>query len=319
MKILITGVAGFIGFSLTKYLQKNISNTKIIGVDNLNDYYSLKLKKKRISNLSKKNFIFLKLDICDKTRLNSIFLKYKPEIVINLAAQAGVRYSVDYPSKYIDSNINGFFNILSLCKEYKAKKLIYASSSSVYGDNKAFPIKETINIFPKNLYGLSKKFNEEVSEIFSNFYNLQLIGLRFFTVYGEWGRPDMFFFKYLISSVKKNIFYLNNYGNHFRDFTYIDDVTKIIFKLIKKKQKKNHLIFNICSGKSHHLSNIMSELNKYVKKPNIIKRGLQSADIFKTHGNNIKIKKYLNIKKFINIKIGIKNTCLWYLKNKLLF
>ena len=319
MKILITGVAGFIGFSLTKYLQKITNNIKIIGVDNLNSYYSLKLKKKRISNLSKKNFIFFKLDICDKTKLNSIFLKYKPEIVINLAAQAGVRYSVDYPSKYIDSNINGFFNVLSLCKKYKTKKLIYASSSSVYGDNKVFPIKETKNIFPKNLYGLSKKFNEEVSEIFSNFYNLQLIGLRFFTVYGEWGRPDMFFFKYLVSSVKKNIFYLNNYGDHFRDFTYIDDVTKIIFKLIKKKQKKKHLIFNICSGKSNHLSSIITELNKYVERPNIVKRGMQNADIFKTHGSNTKIKKYLNIKKFINIKIGIQNTCMWYLKNKSLF
>ena len=205
MKILITGVAGFIGFNLAQHILKIDKKNKIIGLDILNNYYSVELKKNRLKALKNKNFSFLKIDICKKKKLEKIFKIHKPDLVINLAAQAGVRYSVDYPAKYIDANVLGYFNILDLCRKYNIKKLLYASSSSVYGDNKVFPLNEKKIINPKNVYALTKKFNEEISEVYSDFYKMRIVGLRFFTVYGEWGRPDMFFFKYLHSSVFKMI------------------------------------------------------------------------------------------------------------------
>ena len=196
MQILITGAAGFIGFNLSKYLLDK-SNVKIIGVDSLNTYYSKKLKKDRIEELSKyKNFAFFNLNILNKKKLEKIFKIKKINLVINLAAQAGVRYSLVKPSEFIENNVQGFYNIIEVAKKYKIKKIIYASSSSVYGDSRKFPLKETQNISPKNIYALSKKINEEMADIFSKQYNISFIGLRFFTVYGEWGRPDMFMIKY---------------------------------------------------------------------------------------------------------------------------
>ena len=203
MKILITGAAGFIGFNLCKYLLEK-TNFNILGIDNLNDYYDVSLKKKRLKYLnSYKKFKFKKIDITRSFSLEKIFKKYKFDFVYNLAAQAGVRYSINHPRKYIDANILGFFNIIDYCKKYNVKRLFYASSSSVYGESKKFPLKETENITPKNIYGLSKKINEEISFIYNQFYNLKLTGLRFFTVYGEWGRPDMMMLKFIDSYFKK--------------------------------------------------------------------------------------------------------------------
>jgi len=315
MKILITGVAGFIGFNLAQHLLKIDKKNKIIGIDILNNYYSVKIKKNRLKNLKNKNFSFFKNDICKKQKLEKIFKNHKPDLVINLAAQAGVRHSVDYPGKYIDANVLGYFNILDLCKKYKTKKLLYASSSSVYGENKVFPLNEKKIINPKNVYALTKKFNEEISEVYSNFYKMKIIGLRFFTVYGEWGRPDMFFFKYLYSSVFKKKFYLNNYGNHTRDFTYIGDVVKIIHSLMKKNTKEMHDIFNICSNTPIKLKDVIKQLNYHVKKPLIIKRKFQRADVVKTHGDNKKMKLFTKFKNFEKISLGIKKTANWFLNN----
>ena len=250
MRIIITGVAGFIGYSLAKHLLTSKKNIKILGIDNLNNYYSVRFKKKRLRNLRNKYFYFKKIDICDFKKTEKIFRSFKPTVVINLAAQAGVRYSIEFPEKYIKSNINGYFNIIELCKKFNVKRIIYASSSSVYGDSKEFPLKEDLAVKPKNIYALSKKFNEELSEIYSKLYNIQFIGLRLFTVYGEWGRPDMFFFKYLSAAMFKKFFYLNNYGNHSRDFTYIKDAVEIISALLFKKLKldNSHEIYNICSS-----------------------------------------------------------------------
>tara|TARA_B100000795_G_C22796877_1_gene439805 strand:+ start:2050 stop:3012 length:963 start_codon:yes stop_codon:yes gene_type:complete len=319
MKILITGVAGFIGFNLAKHLLEIDKKVKIIGIDILNNYYSIKLKKSRLNNLRGKKFTFLKIDICNKKILDKVFKKHKPDVVINLAAQAGVRYSVEHPGKYIDANVVGYFNILDLSKKYKIKKILYASSSSVYGENKVFPLSEKTIINPKNIYALTKKFDEEVSEIYSNFYNMKIVGLRFFTVYGEWGRPDMFFFKYLFASKFKKIFYLNNYGNHTRDFTYVGDVVKIIYKLIKKDTKKMHDIFNISSNTPVKLKEVIKQLNRYVKKPSIIKRKFQRADVIKTHGDNKKITLFTKYYKFEKIENGIKKTALWFLNNSKIF
>ena len=316
MKILITGSAGFIGFNLSKYLLQN-SNYHIIGIDNLNDYYDVNLKKKRIKNLrSFKRFKFQKADITNQFTMNKIFKKNKFDFVFNLAAQAGVRYSIDHPRKYIDANILGFFNIIDCCKRYNIKRLFYASSSSVYGESKKFPLKESENISPKNIYGLSKKINEEISLIYNQFYNLRLTGLRFFTVYGEWGRPDMMMLKFIDCYFKKKIFRLHNFGKHTRDFTHINDVVEILHRLIinNKKLKKNDVL-NICSNKPINLLNVISFMMKNGIKPKISKVKLQQADILKTHGGNRKLFKYVGTQKFNNWKSSIKNLIIWYKKH----
>ena len=195
MKILVTGCAGFIGFHLCNFYL-NRKNIIIYGIDNLNDYYSVEYKKKRLKILKKnKNFKFHKIDISNYQKLKTIFKKNKFDFVINLAAQAGVRYSITNPSEYVKSNINGFFNIIELSRIHKIKKIIYASSSSVYGEKKVFPLKENMKLAPKNIYSLSKKNNEDMAKIYSAYYGIKFVGLRFFTIYGEWGRPDMLILK----------------------------------------------------------------------------------------------------------------------------
>ena len=190
----------------------------------------------------------------------------------------------------------------------------------MYGDSKVFPLSEKNIIVPKNIYGLTKKFNEELAEIYSNFYNMKFVGLRFFTIYGEWGRPDMMILKYIKASIEKKIFYLNNYGNHTRDFTYIGDVVRIMQKLMYLKNKKNHEIFNICSNRPIKLFKVVNFLNKLTSAPKIKKVGFQKADVLKMHGSNKKIKKFLKFKKFTDIDKGLFNTFVWYknyLNNKL--
>ena len=314
MQILITGAAGFIGFNLTKYLLRT-SNVKIIGIDSLNNYYSKKLKRDRIKELSQyKKFSFLQMNILNKKKLEKIFKIKKISLIINLAAQAGVRYSLEKPSEFVDNNIQGFYTLIDVAKKYKIKKIIYASSSSIYGDSNIFPLNETQNVKPKNIYALSKKINEEMAEVFSRQYNISFIGLRFFTVYGEWGRPDMFMMKYLNSSYNKKInFYLNNYGKHTRDFTYILDACKIISKLVFTKKKINHEIFNICSNNPKKLTDIIKKINLLTqKKPKLFKRKLQKADVVKTHGTNKKIKNFIGSQNFTSINHGLKITVEWF-------
>ncbi|MDA9172805.1 GDP-mannose 4,6-dehydratase [Candidatus Pelagibacter sp.] len=313
MKILVTGVAGFIGFNLSKFLlEKKI---KIIGLDNINNYYSTKLKKDRLIQLKKfNNFKFYKIDLRDIKKIDKIFTKHKFDAIFHFAAQAGVRYSVDYPRKYIDSNINGFFNILEKVRTKKIKKFFYASSSSVYGDSKSFPLKEKNLLFPTNTYSLSKKFNEDLSSIYNKFYRTNAIGLRFFTVYGEWGRPDMFYSKVLDAAFKKMKLYINNYGNHSRDFTYIRDVNLILYNLLKTKKILGNDILNICSNKPLSIIKLVKTIEGKSKKIRIYKRTMQKADVIKTHGDNTKIKKLKLIKKFTSFDEGIKNTLEWYKK-----
>ena len=315
MNILITGVAGFIGYNLARSILKNNIKINIIGLDNINNYYSIVLKKKRLQNLKKyKNFSFYKLNLENKKKVDLIFLKNKFDIVIHLAAQAGVKYSIENPRKYLDSNILGFFNILENCKKYKPKKIFYASSSSVYGDSSTFPLNENQNINPVNFYGMTKKNNEEMSQLYSDYYNLRLIGLRFFTVYGEWGRPDMVVFKILESAFKGKLFKLFNNGNHFRDFTYIDDVTDIIQRLIKYRFKNKHTILNICSSKPIKLTFLLKLCKKNNLKVNLSRVGFQKADIIKTHGENKLIKKFTKKNDFVDFEVGFKKCIEWYKK-----
>lgn len=309
MNILVTGVAGFIGFNFSQRYLKLFPNVKIIGIDNINNYYSQKLKKKRLLILQKK-IKFFKIDLTNKKKLEKIFKKYKISRIYNFAAQAGVRNSIYNPRDYLDSNFIGFFNILELSRNYNVKEIIYASSSSVYGENKKFPLKEKNLINPKNFYGLSKKFNEEMAEVYSDYYNIKLIGLRFFTVYGEWGRPDMSIFKIIDSSFRKKTFYLNNYGNHDRDFTYIGDVVSILTKL--KFTKDKHVVYNVSSNKPISLKKLLLKIKKFINLPKIIKRKMQQADVVKTHGDNTKILKLTNFKNFTDAETGLKNTIEWY-------
>ena len=211
------------------------------------------------------------------------------------------------------SNILGFFNILELSRIHKIKKILFASSSSVYGDNKQLPTKEEFVLNPKNFYGLSKKSNEEMARIYSAYYGINVIGLRFFTVYGPWGRPDMVMLKLINSYYKKKKFYLNNFGNHSRDFTYIDDVVNIIIKLsISNKIKNKYEIFNICSSKPINLGYLIEVFKKAVGNFKIYKREFQRGDIIKTYGSNIKLKKIIKSLKFTKLDNGFQNTLSWY-------
>jgi UDP-glucuronate 4-epimerase len=313
MNILVTGAAGFIGYNFIKQLQNN-KKIKIIGIDIFEDYYDVNLKKKRILDLKKnRNFNFFKINIHKEKDVFNLFKKNKFNIVYNFAAQAGVRYSIENPRKYIENNINGFFNIIENCRKFKIERLFFASSSSVYGENKNFPLNEKEKIYPKNIYALSKKNNEEVASLYEKYYGLKSTALRFFTVYGEWGRPDMFIMKYMDSYRRKKTFYLNNFGDHLRDFTYIKDVTKILESMLKKRKSLNKFdIFNICSNKPINLGRVIAFMSKNKIKPKVKKVGLQQADIYKTHGNNSKIIRFTKFKKFTNLEYGLSQTLLWY-------
>lgn len=315
MNILVTGAAGFIGYNFCSKLLKKKKNLKLYGIDNINNYYSTKIKKLRLYELKKyNNFYFKKIDIKNERSLNAYFKNKKFDYIYHFAAQAGVRYSIINPKKYLDSNILGFFNLLENCKNKKIKKFFYASSSSVYGNSKKFPLSEKQNIKPINFYGLTKKNNEEMAENYSKYYNLKLIGLRFFTVYGEWGRPDMVIFKLLNSIFKKKTFQLNNKGNHYRDFTYIDNVTDVLFKLMQKKINKKHIVLNICSNNPIKLTYLLHLVKKEKLNLKFRKAPFQNADIFKTHGSNLLLKSIVGNLKFLKMDKGFNKCLSWYKK-----
>jgi UDP-glucuronate 4-epimerase len=239
MKILITGSAGFIGFHLARKLISE--GWQVIGIDNLNDYYDPKLKEDRLAILQKhKDFVFKKVDLKDKTAVDAVFVDYKPEYVINLAAQAGVRYSIQNPYAYVDSNLVGFMNILEACRHNPVRHLIYASSSSVYGGNKVAPFSTNHNVdHPVSLYAATKKSNELMAHTYSHLYGIPTTGLRFFTVYGPWGRPDMAYFSFTKNIFEKKPIKVFNHGKMERDFTYIDDIVYGIVKLIDRPPVPN--------------------------------------------------------------------------------
>jgi len=315
MYTLITGCSGFIGYHTTLDLIKK--NIKIIGVDNLNNYYDVSLKKKRLNNLRKQElFKFHKIDIENFKKLEKIFIKYKIKYVIHLAAQAGVRYSITDPDKYFNSNIKGHYNLINICKKFRVKHFIYASSSSVYGNSKNFPLLEDESTdCPQSFYAASKKINEIMTYSYASVYKLPSTALRFFTVYGPYGRPDMFLFKLVKSILENKKINIYNYGKHERDFTYIDDVTNSISKLLSKppKNKNPHIIYNIGSNNPVKLRTFISItetiLNKKAKENNI---NLQIGDVVKTHASNNKLRKKTGINIKTKIDVGIKKFIDWY-------
>jgi len=308
MKFLVTGSAGFIGYHIARMILENFKKSSVIGIDNFNNYYSVKLKKERIKILKNfKKFKFIKIDICNLEKVSNLFKKNKFEIVIHMAAQPGVRYSMVNPKLYFSSNIEGFLNIIENCNLSKVKKFFFASSSSVYGYQKSYPLKENYNLNPNNIYSFTKKNNEDVAEDISRISKIRIVALRFFTIYGDYARPDMFIYKYLYSLNKKKTFYINNYGNHKRDFTHVDDVKSIIKKLILSKRLKNNQVFNICSSNPVNILKLALLIKDYLKsKIKIKKIKKHKADVLVTYGSNVKIKKFLKIKKFKNIFKEIK-------------
>ena len=311
-KILVTGAAGFIGFSVCKKLLD--LGLEVYGLDNLNDYYDPRLKLARLEFLTKKNMPFSKIDLADTNGLKNLFNSFKPNIVINLAAQAGVRYSLEDPHAYLNSNIIGFLNILENSKAHSIEHLIYASSSSVYGLNKVFPFSERDTVdHPVSLYAASKKSNELIAHTYSYLYKLPTTGLRFFTVYGPYGRPDLSIFKFCKLILEQKKITLNNYGNHYRDFTYIDDAVTSIEKIIKlkninKKQdkNKNFNIFNIGGGKSIKITKLVKILENLLKKKAIIKYGpFLPGDIHTSKACPKKLKKYTNFEPNISLEEGL--------------
>ena len=314
--ILVTGTAGFIGFHTSNHFLSQ--KYKVVGIDNLNNYYEPKLKQKRLKILKKnKNFVFKKVDISKKTDLNKIFNSYKIKCVIHLAAQAGVRYSFEKPNSYFINNIDGFRNILDCVKEFKIKILLYASSSSVYGGNKSknkLDENEKTD-FPLSLYAFTKKSNEVLAHFYSNSYNFKAIGMRFFTVYGPFGRPDMSLFKFVKSISKGKSIHVYNNGKHARDFTYVDDIVNFIFLIYKnnKKQISAHDIYNLANGHSRKLMDFIKIIERKLnKKAKIIFEPLQRGDVKETKANNSKVVKFTGYSPMTKLEKGVENFISWY-------
>ena len=334
MTILITGAAGFIGFHTAKKLLDR--GDSVIGIDNFNSYYDVSLKKKRISILkklkTKKKFNFYKIDLTNTNKLQKLFKKHKIKKVINLAAQAGVRYSIQNPESYIKSNLIGFANILEVCRNFKILHLTYASTSSVYGANTKQPFKESHNVdHPLQLYAATKRSNELMAHSYSNLFNLPTTGLRFFTVYGPWGRPDMALFIFTKNILENKFIKIFNKGNHIRDFTYIDDIVDGVIKANDEKVKKNNnwnpkvddpsnsrspfKIYNIGNSKPVSLMKYIGLIEKYLgKKAKKKYLNLQKGDVPKTLSDISKIKKNLKYNPKTSVEVGVKNFINWYVK-----
>ena len=310
-KILITGAAGFIGYHLSRSLLKD--GAIILGIDNLNNYYDTGLKEQRLKRLKGfKNFTFKKIDLIDEKKLNNVFLNFNPSIVIHLAAQAGVRYSIENPRAYLDSNLIGFHNVIEQCRRCEVNKLIYASSSSIYGLNEKIPFSVNDKTdYPVSLYGATKKSNELVAHAYSHLYGVKTIGLRFFTVYGPWGRPDMAYFSFTKKIIEGRKIEVFNHGNMQRDFTYIDDIVDGIRNTIDKDF--NFEIFNLGNSKSEDLMTMIRIIEKELNiNAKIVFKDMQAGDVFKTYADIKKSSKMLEFKPKVSLQVGLKRTIDWY-------
>lgn len=312
--ILVTGCAGFIGFHLSVSLLKN--NIKVIGIDNFTKYYDKNLKNNRLKILkSYKNFKFIKIDIKNNSSLIKKIKNKKILTLVHLAAQPGVRVSIQNPHNTLSQNLTAFSNIIELARILKIKKFLYASSSSVYGDTKMFPFKENDkkNV-PVSIYGATKLCNEIIAEAYSRNFNLEAIGLRFFTVYGEYGRPDMAYYSFLNNLYKNSKITIFNKGKMHRDFTYIDDIIEGIINLINIKKKLGHCVINLGKGRPDKLFDLTDNIQKHTKKKFKIQytKNIPNGDIKKTYADTNKAKKLINWKPKTSLKEGIIKFIDWY-------
>ena len=327
MKILITGTAGFVGFHLAERLAPYY---KILGLDNINDYYDPELKYGRLRQsgfeinriggnqpvYSTKHlgYRFIKADLTDKETLFQLFEQEQFDIVIHLAAQAGVRYSIDHPDAYLQSNLVGFHNIVEACRHFQVGRLIFASSSSVYGNTKETPFKESQSVdYPVSLYAATKKSNELVAHVYSHLYGIKMTGLRFFTAYGEWGRPDMAYFKFVSKILKGEPIEVYNKGRLERDFTYIDDIIEGIKKIVDNPNENAYKIYNIGNSQPVNLlkfiETIESELGRKAKK---VMKPMQPGDVYTTWADTSRLEEDFGYKPATPLSEGVKKFILWY-------
>lgn len=328
--ILLTGVAGFIGSNLAKQLFETQKDTVIIGIDSVNDYYDVKLKEARLETLEKyDSFKFIKGNIADKELIMSVFEKYRPHIVVNLAAQAGVRYSITNPDAYIESNLVGFFNILEGCRHYPVEHLVYASSSSVYGSNKKIPYSTDDKVdSPVSLYAATKKSNELMAHAYSKLYNIPSTGLRFFTVYGPAGRPDMAYFGFTNKLKEGQKIQIFNYGNCKRDFTYIDDIVTGVVKVMQKAPAKNeegvpYKVYNIGNNQPENLLEFVDVLQQELIRAGVLDKDydfeahkelvpMQAGDVEVTYADVDELVADFDFKPNTSLRDGLRAFAEWY-------
>ena len=333
--ILVTGAAGFIGSNLVKRIYKETSNVAVIGIDNMNAYYDVTLKDFRLKELEQySNFTFVKGNIADKVLINELFEKYKPSIVVNLAAQAGVRYSITNPDAYIESNLVGFFNILEACRNYPVEHLVYASSSSVYGSNKKVPYSTDDKVDnPVSLYAATKKSNELMAHAYSKLYNIPSTGLRFFTVYGPAGRPDMAYFGFTNKLVKGETIKIFNYGNCKRDFTYVDDIVEGVVRVMQKApDKKNgedglpfppYAVYNIGNQNPENLLDFVQILSEELVRAGVLPENydfeahkelvaMQPGDVPVTYADTSALERDFDYKPSTSLREGLRKLAEWY-------
>lgn len=336
--ILVTGSPGFIGANLVMRLLKDMIGGTVISLDNMNDYYDPKLKEYRLKQIesisSPVKHIFIKGNIADKALIEAVFNDYKPSIVVNLAAQAGVRYSIDHPDVYIESNIIGFYNILEACRHHSVEHLVYASSSSVYGGNKKVPFSVDDKVDnPVSLYAATKKSNELLAHSYSKLYNIPSTGLRFFTVYGPAGRPDMFYYSATQKLVKGETIQIFNYGNMKRDFTYIDDIVEGIVRVMQGAPEKQtgedglplppYAVYNIGGGTPENLLDYISILQEELVRAGVLPQdydfeghrelvGMQPGDVPITYADSFALEKDYGFKPYISIRDGLQKFSNWY-------
>ena len=328
--ILVTGSSGFIGSYLCKRLLEEYKDSKIIGLDNMNDYYDVSLKEYRLNKLKdNKNFVFLQGDISNKNLIESIFNEFKPNIVVNLAAQAGVRYSIENPDVYIESNIIGFYNILEACRNNPVEHLVYASSSSVYGGNTKVPFSTDDKVDnPVSLYAATKKSDELIAHCYSKLFNIPTTGLRFFTVYGPAGRPDMAYFNFTKKLINNETIRIFNYGNCKRDFTYIDDIVEGIIRVMQKRptSKNNKVpynIYNIGNSNPVNLLDFVEILQEELIKAKVLPEDydfdshkelvpMQKGDVEVTYADTTPLERDYNFKPTTPLREGLKNFAEWY-------
>ena len=333
--IFITGVAGFIGSNLAKRILKEENDIQIIGLDNLNEYYDIKIKEWRLAELNKfSNFKFIKGDLADKETVENIFKEYHPNIVVNLAAQAGVRYSITNPDAYIQSNLIGFYNILECCRHYPVEHLVYASSSSVYGSNKKVPYSTEDKVDnPVSLYAATKKSNELMAHSYSKLYNIPSTGLRFFTVYGPAGRPDMAYFGFTNKLIKGETIKIFNYGNCKRDFTYVDDIVEGVIRVMKKApEKKNgedglpippYQIYNIGNSHPENLLDFVQILQEELIRAKVLPEDydfeahkelvpMQAGDVPVTYADTKPLEEDFGFRPSTPLRLGLRKFAEWY-------
>lgn len=333
--IFITGSAGFIGSNLAKRILKEEKDTQIIGLDNLNEYYDVKIKEWRLAELNKfNNFKFIKGDLANKETVENIFKEYYPDIVVNLAAQAGVRYSITNPDAYIQSNLIGFYNILECCRHYPVEHLVYASSSSVYGSNKKVPYSTEDKVDnPVSLYAATKKSNELMAHSYSKLYNIPSTGLRFFTVYGPAGRPDMAYFGFTNKLIKGETIKIFNYGNCKRDFTYIDDIVEGVIRVMKKApEKKNgedglpippYKIYNIGNSNPENLLDFVQILQEELIRAKVLPEDydfeahkelvpMQAGDVPVTYADTKPLEEDFGFRPSTPLRLGLRKFAEWY-------